>query len=77
MRIMKQIWRWFDEITGFSQSHGPFMEHSVPSAKALGFTCSVAWHTRRPSPQQRLPHGSVSWAAQIAKRGLAQGSNKK
>jgi hypothetical protein len=42
MRIMKQIWHWFDDITGFSQSLGPFMEHSVPPAKAGGFACSAA-----------------------------------
>ena len=62
MWIKKQIWR-FDEITGCSQSLGPFMAHSVPSARAVGFTCSAARNTRRPRPQQRLPDGPVSWAA--------------
>ena len=33
MRILKQIWRWFDELTGFSQSLGPIMSHPVPQAR--------------------------------------------
>ena len=36
MWIKKQIWR-FDEITGCSQSLGPFMAHSVPSDKSRWF----------------------------------------
>lgn len=33
MRILKQIWRWFDDLTGFSQSLGPIMAHPVPQAR--------------------------------------------
>ena len=33
MRILKQIWRWFDDLTGFSQSLGPIMSHPVPQAR--------------------------------------------
>ena len=33
MRILKQIWCWFDDLTGFSQSLGPIMSHPVPQAR--------------------------------------------
>jgi ubiquinol-cytochrome c reductase cytochrome b subunit len=33
MRALKQIWNWFDEVTGFSRTLGPIMTHPVPPAK--------------------------------------------
>lgn len=31
--MLKQIWCWFDEITGFSRSLGPILSHPVPRAR--------------------------------------------
>lgn len=33
MKILKRIWRWFDEITGCSRSIGPLLTHPVPRAR--------------------------------------------
>ncbi len=33
MRILRQIWDWLDEITGFSKSLGPVLTHAVPPAQ--------------------------------------------
>ena len=33
MRILKQAWNWFDDITGASALIGPLMKHPVPRAR--------------------------------------------
>ena len=33
MRILKQAWNWFDDVTGVSALIGPLMKHPVPRAR--------------------------------------------
>jgi len=33
MRILKRVWRWFDDITGISALLGPLFSHPVPHAR--------------------------------------------
>ena len=37
MRVLRQLWAWFDEITGISRSVGPVMVHPVPPTRKVGW----------------------------------------
>lgn len=33
MQLLKRVWRWLDDLTGFSKALGPIMSHPVPPAR--------------------------------------------
>lgn len=37
MRVLKNLWAWFDEITGLSRAVGPILVHPVPPTSRIGW----------------------------------------
>jgi ubiquinol-cytochrome c reductase cytochrome b subunit len=37
MRLLRRVWRWFDELTGVSRTVGTILVHPVPPTRKVGW----------------------------------------